>query len=290
MLRDLAEHRLPASEGVRRAVAATVALHRADPSLHRVLFEESPRPAETAATLDALREDVVRQVAGWLTRCPDAAVSDPDLAAEMVVQVIESVAHGPVIHPRGGRDPDVYAVEAARLLETYLSDGEDGDVQPHVRVAVAEAADAGEILTVQRAAYVAEAQLYGDPFLPPLVESLSQVREAISHADGRDGVVFKGCLGARVVGAVRAKRAGRVGSVGRLAVAPDAQRRGVGTALLAAVEEVLQGHVEQLVLSTGDRSDGTLRFCRRLGYAESHRERLAPHLGTVHLRKPLASA
>jgi hypothetical protein len=29
-------------------------------------------------------------------------------------------------------------------------------------------ADAGEILTVQRAAYLTEAQHYADPFLPPL--------------------------------------------------------------------------------------------------------------------------
>ena len=32
--------------------------------------------------------------------------------------------------------------------------------------------DAGELLTLQRAAYVTTAQLYRDPFLPPLLETL----------------------------------------------------------------------------------------------------------------------
>ena len=35
---------------------------------------------------------------------------------------------------------------------------------------------AGEVLTVQRAAYVTEAQRYGSPELPPLRESLDTLR------------------------------------------------------------------------------------------------------------------
>ncbi|MGB4916574.1 MAG: hypothetical protein WBO89_02585, partial [Propionicimonas sp.] len=63
--------------------------------------------------------------------------------------------------------------------------------------------DAGEILTVQRAAFVAEAQSHGDPWLPPLTETLDAVAAAIGTGavlvlrlvnDGREG---------RLVGAVR---------------------------------------------------------------------------------------
>ena len=157
-----------------------------------------------------------------------------------------------------------------------------------VRIAAADAEDAGEILTVQRAAYVAEAQRYGDPFLPPLVESAAQARATIEEAVRGGGLVLKACLGERIVGAVRGKPVGRIGSVGRLVVAPDVQRRGIGTALLVAVEDALRDDVEELVLSTGERGTETLRLLRRLGYVESYRERLAPHLGLVHLRKPLA--
>ncbi|GGL10405.1 GCN5 family acetyltransferase [Sphaerisporangium melleum] len=140
--------------------------------------------------------------------------------------------------------------------------------------------DAGEILTLQRAAYVTEAQLYGDPFIAPLVESLDAVREATKSA-----TVLKAVEDGRIVGSVRCRRTDRTGLVGRLAVAPDRWGRGLGTALLTAVEGELDGLVDALDLFTGHLSEGNLRLYRRLGYRETRRERLHEHLTMVHLRK-----
>ncbi|GAA2732010.1 GNAT family N-acetyltransferase [Actinocorallia aurantiaca] len=144
--------------------------------------------------------------------------------------------------------------------------------------------DAGEILTLQRAAYVTEAQLYGDPFLAPLVEPPEQVRALLE--DG-DAVVLKAVDGARVIGAVRARVQGETCLVGRLVVAPDRQGEGVGGALMKAVEAEVAGRATALVLFTGHLSEGNLRLYRRLGYAEFRRERVSDHLVLVHLRKPL---
>nr|WP_328808726.1 GNAT family N-acetyltransferase [Nonomuraea montanisoli] len=143
----------------------------------------------------------------------------------------------------------------------------------------AEQADAGEILTVQRAAYVTEAQLYGDPFIPPLVESVEQVREAI-----RDGVVLKAVESGRVVGSVRGRLSGATCLVGRLVVAPDQQGRGLGTALLRALHEQV-AEASAFDLFTGHLSEGNLRLYRRLGYRETRRERMDDHLTLVHLRR-----
>ena len=44
------------------------------------------------------------------------------------------------------------------------------------------------------------------------------------------------------------------------------------------------------MLFTGHLSEGNLRLYRRLGYAETHRERVADHLTLVHMRKPLVAA
>ncbi|MCP2344163.1 GNAT superfamily N-acetyltransferase [Nonomuraea roseoviolacea subsp. carminata] len=140
-------------------------------------------------------------------------------------------------------------------------------------------ADAGEILTVQRAAYVTEAQLYGDPFIPPLVESVEQVREAI-----RAGVVLKAVDGGRVVGSVRGRLSGATCLVGRLVVAPDQQGRGLGTALLRTLHEQVP-EASAFDLFTGHLSEGNLRLYRRLGYRETHRERMDDHLTLVHLRR-----
>ncbi|MFC9974107.1 GNAT family N-acetyltransferase [Spirillospora sp. NPDC127200] len=144
--------------------------------------------------------------------------------------------------------------------------------------------DAGEIMTVQRAAYVTEAHLYGDPFIPPLVESLEQIRKVLEG----DAVVLKAVLpGGRLVGAVRAQFSGRTCLVGRLVVAPDQQGRGVGGSLMRALEEHVAGRTEACVLFTGHLSDPNLRLYRRLGYSETHRERVAAHLTHVHMRKTL---
>ncbi|MCO5997408.1 GNAT family N-acetyltransferase [Actinoallomurus rhizosphaericola] len=153
------------------------------------------------------------------------------------------------------------------------------------RIERAGVADAGEILTVQRAAYVTEAQLHGDPFLPPLVESLDQIRKMIAES-----VVLKASVGPRIVGSVRGRFNERTCLVGRLVVVPDLQGRGIGEALMRALETEAAGRADACVLFTGHLSETDLRLYRRLGYAETHRERVADHVTLVHMRKPLTPA
>ncbi|MEV1171756.1 GNAT family N-acetyltransferase [Nonomuraea sp. NPDC049784] len=143
----------------------------------------------------------------------------------------------------------------------------------------AVAADAGEILTVQRAAYMSEAQLYGDPYIPPLVESLEQVRKVIEGA-----VVLKALDAGRVVGSVRGQVSGTTCLVARLVVAPDRQGQGLGTALLTALHEAVP-EAEAFDLFTGHLSEANLKLYRRLGYRETHRERMDDHLTLIHLRR-----
>ncbi|GAB3981760.1 GNAT family N-acetyltransferase [Actinoallomurus acanthiterrae] len=151
-----------------------------------------------------------------------------------------------------------------------------------VRIERAGVDDAGEIFTVQRAAYVTEAQSHGDPFLPPLVESLDQIRKMIAES-----LVLKASVGPRLVGSVRGRFNERTCLVGRLVVAPDQQGRGIGAALMRALEAEAAARADSCVLFTGHLSEGNLRLYRRLGYAETHRERVADHLTLVHMRKGL---
>ena len=41
--------------------------------------------------------------------------------------------------------------------------------------------DAGEVLTLQRAAFVSEALIYGDPDMPPLTQSLEELQIGRAH-------------------------------------------------------------------------------------------------------------
>ncbi|WP_046471160.1 GNAT family N-acetyltransferase [Allosalinactinospora lopnorensis] len=156
-----------------------------------------------------------------------------------------------------------------------------------VSVAAATKADIGEIWTLQRAAYLDEAQVYGDPFILPLTESHAGIEQSVAAG----ALVLKAVLGHRIVGSVRGKAADRTGLVSRLCVAPDQRRRGIARSLVLALEErLLREHPEitDLAIVTGHGSESGLRLCRRLGYSEASRERFADHVVMVHFRKPVA--
>jgi ribosomal protein S18 acetylase RimI-like enzyme len=151
-----------------------------------------------------------------------------------------------------------------------------------LRIAPFHPEDGGELLTLQRAAFVTEAQLYGDPWLPALRETLAELQAAVLP-----GPTLTARLDSRLVGAVRGRVMDGVLHVGRLVVAPDQQGRGIGGRLLAAVEQAAGPGVATAALFTGHRSEGNLRLYARAGYREQRRERVSDELTFVHLAKQL---
>ncbi|MGH3265217.1 MAG: GNAT family N-acetyltransferase [Trebonia sp.] len=145
--------------------------------------------------------------------------------------------------------------------------------------------DAGEILTLQRAAYVTEAQAHGDVTMPPLTQTLAQLRAEL--ADPRVmawGIRERG----RLVASVRVRQVDRAtAEAGRLVVAPDRQGGGLGTALLLAAEARLQDEITVIRLFTGEHSDANLRLYQRLGYRETGRSPAGSY-DLVHLAKARA--
>jgi len=145
-------------------------------------------------------------------------------------------------------------------------------------------ADVGEILTLQRAAYVSEAQLYGDVALPPLVQTLDELASELARS-----MALKARIGERIVGAGRAVLEGSVLHIGRLTVAPDLQGCGIGTGLLGALEQLGAPDAERYTLFTGHLSTANIRLYQRLGYREVRREELQPGVTLVHLDKRAVS-
>lgn len=149
----------------------------------------------------------------------------------------------------------------------------------------AEPADAGEILTLQRAAYVIEARLYREWDLPPLVETVEEVAEAIGRT-----TVLKAVRGGRIVATGRARQDGATVHLGRFAVAPDLQGRGLGSRLIAALEATAGPGTERFELFTGMDSEPNLRLYKRCGYTEYRRGPGLPGIELVYLEKPAQSA
>ena len=149
-----------------------------------------------------------------------------------------------------------------------------------VLISSVQPVDVGEILTLQRAAYVTEAQLYSDASLP----ALTQTYEELAAELGSD-LALKATMGHRIVGSVRARLKGSVLHIGRLMVAPDLQGRGIGTRLLTAVEREAAGKVDRYMLFTGHLSRANIRLYERRGYTQVRRVQLKSDMVLVHLEK-----
>lgn len=157
------------------------------------------------------------------------------------------------------------------------------DVHADVVVTPARVEDAGSLYTTQQAAFVSEASLVGTLDIPPLTETVDEVRAAIAASIEGPSQIWVARLGSpdgRLVGAVRGSWDATEEDtwyVGRLLVAPDQQGRGIGGALMAAVEAKAPPSARRFRLFTAESSRGNHRFYKRLGYRRL--QRLTEHAG-----------
>ena len=140
--------------------------------------------------------------------------------------------------------------------------------------------DAGALFTVQRAAYVTEAQIYDSPRLPPLTETLDEVRAVLDNT-----LCLKAVRSGRVVGGVRLQVEGEVGEIGRLIVAPDQQGLGLGRKLMTEIEAAAPSSVERFELFTGHLSERNLGLYEKFGYEEFDRRAVDDRVTLVFLAK-----
>lgn len=135
------------------------------------------------------------------------------------------------------------------------------------------------ILKIQRDAYQAEARIYNDDSLPPLRDSLADLEAALAR-----GIVLKAELDGRLAGSVRAVFNDGVCEIGRLSVAPEFQKQGIGSALLRACESLFApAHCCELF--TGAKSLANLRLYEKLGYRRTGERVQSPKVNLIYLRK-----
>ena len=151
-----------------------------------------------------------------------------------------------------------------------------------MQIEPATIADAEQILALQHLAYQSEAALYQDWTIPPLRQTLDELRAEFAHV-----TALKAQDDARLVGSVRAEQKNGVVSVGRLMAHPDNQGRGIGTRLLLAIETFFP-KADVFELFTGSLSERNLQLYERLGYRRFRTAELTPKVTTIFLRKPAA--
>ena len=151
--------------------------------------------------------------------------------------------------------------------------------------------DLPEIMAVQRAAFEAEAQLVNDWNIPPLTQTLDELAD-----DLRKGIMLMAVNeDGKIVGTVRGHKAPDGFYIGRLAVLPQWQGRGMGSALLEAIidlaqttpktAEQVQTCANRLVLFTSTKSERNLRLYERFGFKPFKNSTTATGVPLVWLEK-----
>jgi GNAT superfamily N-acetyltransferase len=154
---------------------------------------------------------------------------------------------------------------------------------PNVHIDRIATEHAGELLTIRRAAFVSEAQLYNDPHIPALTQTLEELSADIE----RDDVVTLGAwLGPRLVGSIRVGIEDDKATIGRLAVVPDLQARGIGAQLLFAVLGYLPESTKEVWVFTGQDSKHNIALYNKAGFDHQFDE-VSGDLTYAYLRKIL---
>ena len=143
----------------------------------------------------------------------------------------------------------------------------------------ATVADAEEILSLQKLAYESEAEIYDDFAIPPLLQTLEEIKK-----DFENQIVLKATVDGRIRGSVRAFDRGETCYIGRLIVHPDFQNQRIGTKLMNKIEEIFE-ETNRFELFTGHRSEKNLYLYQKLGYKVFKTVKANDRLNIVYLEK-----
>jgi ribosomal protein S18 acetylase RimI-like enzyme len=139
--------------------------------------------------------------------------------------------------------------------------------------------DLEEILALQKLAYQSEAELHDDFSIPPLHQTLSEIKEEFQQQ-----LFLKVVEQDTIVGSVRAYEKDGTCFVGKLIVDPAFQNKGIGTKLMLEIEKRFE-HLKRFELFTGYKSEKNLYLYNKLGYKKFRREKISDKLTLVFLEK-----
>ncbi len=219
------------------ALAITEAVVRLLPG-----FMGNPESLVEESHADGLLEyPVYTKPASWRGLDVPAVLLSGDHAA------IATWRHDQALRRTAARRPDL--LHPSRVVDGF-------DIVPATR------ADAGELLTLQRACWLQEA-IVNDSFeIPTLHEGLADVEASLEtwqtyvvRAEGR------------LIGSVRGRLDGAEWNIGRLMVAPDLQGRGLGRILLEHIQAVAPSDSTSCRLVTGAESVDNIRLYKKAGFS-----------------------
>ena len=165
--------------------------------------------------------------------------------------------------------------DALELLSSYMILGVF-----NMFITEANIDDAQEILLLQKKAYVSEAEIYNDFLIPPLVQTLDEIKNEFEKC-----VFLKAVYNGQIVGSVRASLDdSKTCYIGKLIVHPDFQNQGIGTDLMNKIELFFED-CNCFELFTGHKSWQNIKLYEKLGYSRYKIEKVTDNLCFIYFRK-----
>ena len=144
----------------------------------------------------------------------------------------------------------------------------------------ASISDSSDILVLQKRAFTIEAKRYNDYNMPAMTQTIEEI-----EAEFHQKEFLKAVIDGVIVGSVRAYLDDRnTCHVGRLVVAPEYQKRGLGLALMNSIEKLFIT-CDLFEIFTGERSRGNIRLYEGLGYHHTEDTEQAGDYKLVFMRK-----
>lgn len=143
--------------------------------------------------------------------------------------------------------------------------------------------DLEEILALQKLAYLSEAEICNDFSIPPLLQTIEDIKSEYAYK-----TFLKAVDSGKIIGSVRANLQDGTCYIGKLIVHPDYQNRGIGTALMNSIENCFKG-CKRYELFTGKKSVKNIYLYNKLGYRIYKEEKISEKLTLVSLEKIVAN-
>ena len=148
-----------------------------------------------------------------------------------------------------------------------------------MKIEKARPEDLESILCLQYLAYQSEAELLNDDSIPPLRQTLEELKQEYEN-----GTILKIVNEQRkIIGSVRGYHKENTLFIGKLMVHPDYRGQGLGTRLLMFIENLFPKCRYELF--TSDKSLKNLNLYRRMGYAEFKKAKINDQLSLIFLEK-----
>lgn len=150
-----------------------------------------------------------------------------------------------------------------------------------MQIETADNNDAAEILLLQKEAFQSEAKAYNDFEIPPLTETIEELKQLF-----KNHIFLKATVDGKIVGSVRASLNNGTCHIGRLVVDPKFQNQGIGKKLLSEIERKCAA-CKRFELFTGIKSAKNIHLYEKAGYRAFKTEAVSGKLSLICFEKVL---